>query len=89
MIISDFLFAPGPASIPMFRNASSKGSAREGRAAADTERALCVSVKALLAELAGEAGAEAMRHWVVCSGRGGRAVGLCTIADIVAGRPAW
>ena len=62
--MSDFLFAPGPVSIPALRSASSKGSARRGRAAAEAERARCMSVEKLLVELAGEAGAEARRHCV-------------------------
>ena len=81
MIASDFRFAPGPVSIPARLNASSKGFERGGRAGTkDVDRAIGGLDKALLTELAGEAGAEATRHCVTCNGWGGRAVELCTMA---------
>ena len=81
MIASDFRFAPGPVSMPFCLNASSKGFGRRGRAGTiDVDFAIGGLDQALRTELAGEAGAEATRHCVTCSGSGGRAGELCTIA---------
>ena len=67
----------------MRRTASSKGFVRGGRVATtDVDRAIGGLDQALRTELAGEAGAEATRHCVVCSGRGGRAGELCTTAKV-------
>ena len=74
MIASDFRFAPGPVSMPARLKASSKAAERGGRAGTkEVERAFGGLDKALLTELAGEAGAEATLHCVTCSGVGGRA----------------
>ena len=51
-------------------------------ATTDVDRAIGGLDQALFTELAGEAGAEATRHCVVCSDRGGRAGELCTTAKV-------
>ena len=69
MIASDFRFAPGPVSMPARLNASSKGFERGGRVdTTEVDRAIGGLDKALLTELAGEAGAEANRHCVTGNG---------------------